>query len=61
MPLVFLNKNRQYEATIYADDASLSTLTKVAIRKMRVNDSSVLKVQLRKMKGVAIIVRPLKK
>ncbi len=61
LPLGFLNKNRQYEATIYADDASLSTPTKVAIRKMRVNDSSVLKVQLRKMKGVAIIVRPLKK
>jgi len=61
IPLNFLNKTRQYEATIYADDASLSTPTKVAIKNMRVNFSSVLKMQLMKMNGVAIIIRPLKK
>ena len=61
IPLNFLNKTRQYEATIYADDASFSTPTKVAIKNMRVNFSSVLKIQLMKMNGVAIIIRPLKK
>ena len=61
IPLNFLNKTRQYGATIYADDASLSTPTKVAIKNMRVNFSSVLKMQLMKMNGVAIIIRPLKK
>ncbi len=61
IPLDFLDKNRQYEATIYTDDASLSNQTKVAIKKMSVNASFIFKMQLRKMNGLAIIIRPLKK
>lgn len=61
LPLDFLNKNRQYEATIYWDDASLTTPTKLAIRKMKVNASTVLKMQIMTMNGLAIIIRPLKK
>jgi alpha-glucosidase len=61
LPLDFLDKNRQYVATIYSDDASLSTPTKVAIKKMNVNASTVLKMQLMQMNGLAIIIRPVKK
>lgn len=61
LPLDFLNKNKQYEATIYADDASLSTPTKIAIRKMKVNASTILNIQLMTKNGQAIIIRPLKK
>lgn len=58
LPLDFLDKNRQYEATVYSDDASLMTPTKVAIRKMKVNASSVLKMNIMRRNGVAIIIRP---
>jgi alpha-glucosidase len=61
LPLNFLHKNKQYEATIYADDASLSTPTKLAIRKMKVDASTVLNTQLMAKNGQAIIIRPLKK
>ncbi|MDQ2863583.1 MAG: glycoside hydrolase family 97 protein, partial [Bacteroidota bacterium] len=61
LPLGFLNKSLRYEATIYADDASLPTHTKLAIRKMKVDASTVLKFQLMNMNGLAIIIRPLKK
>jgi len=58
IPLSFLNKNLQYEATIYSDDASLSTPTKVAIKKMKVNASTVLNMRIMSMNGLAIIIRP---
>lgn len=61
LPLDFLDKSKQYEATIYSDDPSLPTLTKVAVTKMKVNASSVLKMQLMRMNGLAIIIRPMKK
>ena len=61
LPLDFLNKNRQYEATIYSDDASLTTPTKLAIRKMKVNASTVLKIRLMRMNGLAVIIRPIQK
>lgn len=59
LPLDFLSKNKHYEATIYADDASLSTPTKLAIRKMKVDASTVLDVQLLNKNGQAIIIREL--
>ncbi|MEO8719467.1 MAG: glycoside hydrolase family 97 C-terminal domain-containing protein [Ginsengibacter sp.] len=60
LPFDFLKKNKQYEATIYSDDASLSTPTKVVIKKMNVNTSTILKMQLMQMNGLAIIIRPVK-
>lgn len=61
LPLNFLHKNKQYEATIYADDASLSTPTKLATRQMKVDASTILNIQLMTKNGQAIIIRPLKK
>jgi len=60
LPLTFLNKNKQYEATIYADDASLLTPTKLEVKKMNVNASTVLNIQLLAKNGQAIIIRPRK-
>ncbi|MEJ2903477.1 glycoside hydrolase family 97 protein [Pedobacter panaciterrae] len=60
LPLLFLNKNKQYEATVYNDDASLLTPTKLAIKKMNVNASTVLNIQLQPKNGQAIIIRPIK-
>lgn len=58
LSLDFLDKNRQYEATVYSDDASLTTPTKLAIKKIKVTASSVLKMEIRRMGGVAIMIRP---
>ena len=60
IPLGFLNKNRKYEATVYADDASLQTATKVAIKKMKVDASTILNMKLLTKNGQAIIIKPLK-
>jgi alpha-glucosidase len=58
LSLDFLDKNRQYEATVYSDDASLTTPTKLAIRKIKVTAASILRMQLKRMNGVALIIRP---
>lgn len=58
LPLGFLSKSKQYEATVYTDDASLSTPTKLVIKKMNVNASTVLNIQLLTKNGQAIIIRP---
>lgn len=60
LPLNFLSKNKQYEATVYADDASLLTPTKLAIKKMPVTASTVLNIQLQTKNGQALIIRPIK-
>lgn len=61
LPLKFLDKNRPYEATIYTDDASLTTATKVAIKSVKVNASTILDMRIMRMNGLAIIIRPVKK
>ena len=61
LPLNFLAKNKQYLATVYADDASLSTPTKVAIKQMRVDASTVLNIQLLEKQGQAIIINSVNK
>ena len=61
LPLDFLDNSQQYEATIYSDDPSLKTPTKVSIRKMKVNASTVLKIRLMRMNGLAVIIRPIQK
>ena len=60
LPLTFLNKDTRYEATIYTDDASLQTATKINIKKMDVNASTVLAIKLLVKNGSAIIIRPVK-
>jgi len=60
LPLNFLSKNKQYEATIYADDASLTTATKIAIKKIKVNVSTVLNINLLTKNGQTLIIRPVK-
>ncbi|NQX41605.1 alpha-glucosidase [Pedobacter steynii] len=59
LPLGFLNKNKKYEATVYADDASLQTATKVAIRRIEVDASTILNIKLLTKNGQAIIIKPL--
>lgn len=61
LPLSFLTKNISYEATIYADDAALSSPTKVAVRQMKVNASTVLNIKLMEKNGQAMVIRPIKK
>lgn len=61
LSLHFLNKNSAYEATIYCDDAALSSPTKLTIRQMKVDATTILNIQLLTMNGQAIIIRPLKK
>lgn len=60
LPLNFLDKKTKYEATIYTDDASLQTATKIQIRKMKVDSSTVLSFDLKAKGGETIIFRPLK-
>lgn len=60
LPLDFLDKNKQYEATIYADDAALATPTKIAIKQMKVNAKTTLNITLMEKNGQAIIIRPIK-
>lgn len=61
LPLNFLTKNEQYEATVYADDATLTTPTKIAIKKMKVDATTVLNIALLEKSGQAIIIRSIKK
>lgn len=60
VPLVFLSAGKKYEATIYSDDPSINTRTKVAIRKMKVDSSSVLTISLTASGGEAVMIKPLK-
>lgn len=60
VPLNFLDKGKKYEATIYSDDPTVNTRTKVAIRKMKVDSSSVLTISLTASGGEAVMIRPLK-
>jgi alpha-glucosidase len=59
LPLNFLKKNQRYEATIFADDPSLLTPTKLSIKKVTVSASTVLNFKLKYMNGLAIIIKPL--
>ncbi len=59
LPLNFLDKKTKYEATIYTDDISLQTATKIQIRKMKVDSSTILSFDLKTKGGEAIIFRAL--
>jgi len=59
MDLKFLDKGAKYEATIYADDSSLDTSTKVRITKKEVTSASRLNFDLKQKNGIAIILNKL--
>ncbi|ARS38442.1 alpha-glucosidase [Sphingobacteriaceae bacterium GW460-11-11-14-LB5] len=59
LPLNFLDRKTKYEATIYTDDSSLQTATKILIRKIEVNSSTVLSFDLKAKGGEAVIFRAL--
>nr|WP_199077302.1 glycoside hydrolase family 97 protein [Pedobacter sp. ASV19] len=59
LPLNFLSKGKQYQATVYADDPSLSSPTKIAIKQVNVDASTVLNIRLSEKNGEAIVIRPI--
>ncbi|MBS1565751.1 MAG: glycoside hydrolase family 97 catalytic domain-containing protein [Bacteroidetes bacterium] len=56
----FLPKGKKYLATIYADDTTATTKTKVSIRRMEVDASTKTTFSLRPSGGVAIWLKPIK-
>jgi alpha-glucosidase len=54
----FLPKGRGFVATVYADDPSVATKTKVAVRTQQVDASSVWTLDLQASGGQAIWLRP---
>ncbi len=59
VPLDFLDKGEKYEASIYFDDPTVKTRTKVGIKRMKVNSSSVIDAGLKASGGQAIWIREL--
>ncbi|WP_306392191.1 glycoside hydrolase family 97 protein [Telluria beijingensis] len=57
--LDFLPAGKRYEATIYADDATVATRTRVGIRTRTVDARTVLKLDMPASGGQAIWLRPL--
>jgi alpha-glucosidase len=60
LPLSFLEKGKKYEATVYSDDPTVKTRTKVAIRQLIVEASTLLKVSLAPSGGEAMMIRLVK-
>jgi alpha-glucosidase len=58
VPLTFLNKDQRYEATLYDDDASVNTRTKVRLTKKKVNASQTIDVTLLPSGGQTMWIRP---
>lgn len=61
LKLDFLDENRAYSAKIFSDDKSLNTRTNVKIDKIEVNNESVLKQNVLKQNGLAVIFTPVEK
>ena len=57
VPMNFLDGNKEYEATIYEDDASADNLTKVRIRSKDVSPQGKLSFSIKKMNAVAIHIK----
>ncbi|MDR0370229.1 MAG: glycoside hydrolase family 97 protein [Prevotellaceae bacterium] len=57
IPLDFLDKGKKYIATIYTDDDTISTQTKVAVTGKVVSTEDALKFQLKASGGAAIQLR----
>ncbi|MCK9638789.1 MAG: glycoside hydrolase family 97 protein [Prolixibacteraceae bacterium] len=58
LPLDFLDKGKDYEATVYSDDPDIQTRTHVRIRKIMVNSRTVLDLNLNPSGGVAVHIVP---
>jgi len=59
LKLDFLDKETLYLATIFSDDPSLNTLTKVDIREIEYNNQSLLEEHIREQNGLAVIFTPI--
>ncbi|MEL7588313.1 MAG: glycoside hydrolase family 97 catalytic domain-containing protein [Prolixibacteraceae bacterium] len=57
--LSFLPKGKTFEAKIYEDDPTVGTRTKVAVKTMKVDASSVFNIRLAPSGGQAVRLRPL--
>lgn len=60
IPLAFLSKGKKYEASIYSDDPALKTRTKVGIKRVKVDSTTVLDTKLIGSGGQAMWIRELK-
>ncbi|HEY4785211.1 MAG TPA: glycoside hydrolase family 97 catalytic domain-containing protein [Bacteroidales bacterium] len=58
IPLSFLQKGKEYLASVYSDDTSVATATKVKIERLKTNASKELKLQLTASGGEAIWLKP---
>ncbi len=58
IPLTFLETGRQYTAVLYFDDAGVQTRTGVGREARTVTSSSVLKHELGRNQGLAVVIRP---
>jgi len=58
VPLDFLPEGSKFKATIYYDDPTVDTRTKVGIGKETVNADSVLEAKMSSQGGVAMIIEP---
>lgn len=59
VPLSFLQTGKKYIATIYYDDKTAPTKTKVGIKRIKVNSTSVLDAKLQVSGGQAVWIKPL--
>ena len=57
--LNFLDKGKKYEAFIYSDDPSVKTRTKVAIKRIKVDASTILSINLQVSGGQAVWIKNL--
>jgi alpha-glucosidase len=57
VPLNFLQKGRKYTASIYSDDSTVATKTKVRIDRIKVNASTVLDMRLIASGGQAVWIK----
>lgn len=58
LPLDFLDDGQEYQATIYADDASVNTATQVGIKRVTVAKGEHLELSLGANEGLAIRLTP---
>ncbi len=58
IPLAFLSPGKKYEASIYYDDPNSAVRTKISIKRIKVDASTVLDTKLVASGGQAIWIRP---
>ncbi len=61
IPLNFLTPGKKYEASIYYDDSNSKVRTKVSIKRIKVDATTVLDTKLIASGGQAIWIKPLEK